>query len=278
MPLTSPRLRNDRRLDRAARNSPAMGLWDDDHNAVATVQRALADLGFDMSHSIRPDGSVDGIYGPETREVVARFQMANDLSVDGIMGQNTLAALDQELQRSGATAASGLRFSYMVPGHKPVLEQPTSKSCWATTYTILKSWKDGTSYEIEDALAHVGPHWVEKFRRNEPLAHEHAFLRDAGLRTEPQASFPIEGWAQMLRRHGLCYVALVMPRGGQNYVGHALVVEGITGDGTPYGTRVSIIDPGRGSRGTGPFATVEALYSRRGRAEGPSGDIQIGHF
>ena len=38
-------------------------------------------------------GSVDGIYGSQTFEAVKKFQRKNNLSVDGIAGQKTLAAL-----------------------------------------------------------------------------------------------------------------------------------------------------------------------------------------
>jgi hypothetical protein len=35
----------------------------------------------------------DGVYGPQTRRAVRRFQRAHDLAVDGIAGEATLAAL-----------------------------------------------------------------------------------------------------------------------------------------------------------------------------------------
>jgi peptidoglycan hydrolase-like protein with peptidoglycan-binding domain len=44
----------------------------------------------------------DGIYGPQTRRAVRRFQRANGLTVDGIAGPQTLAALG--LTARGASA------------------------------------------------------------------------------------------------------------------------------------------------------------------------------
>jgi peptidoglycan hydrolase-like protein with peptidoglycan-binding domain len=53
---------------------------------VAQVQMALRDKGYDP-------GTIDGIYGPYTERAVKAFQTANKLEVDGIVGEETTAAL-----------------------------------------------------------------------------------------------------------------------------------------------------------------------------------------
>lgn len=278
MALSSPRLAQDPRLRRAARNNPPLRLWANDHNAVATVQEALVDIGLDMPGSTRPDGSMDGIYGRETYRIVHQFQAANDLQVDGVVGKETLHALDAALQDAGRQRAAPKSFSYHVPGHKVTLEQPKSSVCWATAFTIMKSWKDGTSYTIKEALSHVDRHWVRKFERNEGLGDTRTFFRQAGLRIEPGATLTIEGWGQMLRRYGLTYLSLSMPTGPGQWAGHGVVVEGIWGDGSPFGTQVSFIDPARGSGARLPFATFNGIYGKRGQIEGRGGDPQIAHY
>ncbi len=55
--------------------------------SVRALQQALAREGFDP-------GSVDGKFGPNTERAVKAFQRANGLTVDGLVGPRTRAALD----------------------------------------------------------------------------------------------------------------------------------------------------------------------------------------
>ena len=51
------------------------------------------------------NGNVDGIYGSQTVEAVKKFQRKNGLTVDGIAGKNTLAAMG--IYNSSNTSSSG---------------------------------------------------------------------------------------------------------------------------------------------------------------------------
>jgi hypothetical protein len=57
---------------------------------VKVLQRALTSLGFDT-------GKADGDYGPTTQAEVEKFQLSKGLAEDGVVGQQTLAALQQAL-------------------------------------------------------------------------------------------------------------------------------------------------------------------------------------
>ena len=57
---------------------------------VKILQRALASLGYST-------GKPDGDYGPATQAAVEKFQAAKGLAQDGVVGQQTLAALQQAL-------------------------------------------------------------------------------------------------------------------------------------------------------------------------------------
>jgi peptidoglycan hydrolase-like protein with peptidoglycan-binding domain len=55
---------------------------------VRELQSALESLGYDV-------GPIDGIFGPLTERAVKKFQKDNGLVVDGIVGQETFAALEK---------------------------------------------------------------------------------------------------------------------------------------------------------------------------------------
>jgi peptidoglycan hydrolase-like protein with peptidoglycan-binding domain len=57
---------------------------------VKDLQRALTALGYSP-------GKADGNYGPATQIAVEKFQVAKKLAEDGVVGQQTLAALQQAL-------------------------------------------------------------------------------------------------------------------------------------------------------------------------------------
>jgi hypothetical protein len=57
---------------------------------VKVLQQALNSLGFST-------GKPDGVYGPATQTAVEQFQASKGLAEDGVVGQQTLAALQQAL-------------------------------------------------------------------------------------------------------------------------------------------------------------------------------------
>jgi hypothetical protein len=74
-----------------ASEAPSQTLSPGDTGAqVKILQRALTTLGFSP-------GKADGDYGPSTQTAVEKFQLAHNLAEDGVLGQQTLAALQQAL-------------------------------------------------------------------------------------------------------------------------------------------------------------------------------------
>jgi putative peptidoglycan binding protein len=57
-----------------------------DSGTVQAVQMQLARLGY-------YNGSIDGVFGPSTRDAVARYQIANQLTVTGSLSPDTLRSL-----------------------------------------------------------------------------------------------------------------------------------------------------------------------------------------
>jgi Putative peptidoglycan binding domain len=74
-----------------AGQAPAQTLRPGDTGSqVKTLQQALATLGYSA-------GKPDGVYGPSTQYAVERFQAAKGLAADGVVGAQTLAALQKAL-------------------------------------------------------------------------------------------------------------------------------------------------------------------------------------
>jgi hypothetical protein len=65
-------------------------------NAVETLQRALAALGF-------ATGEPDGVFGQLTQAAVIDFQQSNNLDPDGVVGTDTARLLNTALARQGVT-------------------------------------------------------------------------------------------------------------------------------------------------------------------------------
>lgn len=68
-------------------------------DTVRTIQQKLKRWGYYK-------GSVDGIFGPQTKEAVKYFQRKNGLVADGIVGNKTLKALGMSTNSSASTGSS----------------------------------------------------------------------------------------------------------------------------------------------------------------------------
>jgi len=98
--LTSPRFKWNEQLQAAALNAPA--LWRGARGTgVHLLQFALLDLGHNMPRSTGQAMSPDGIFGSETRDVVKAFQHKAGLTVDGVVGGQTMAKLDALFSKHG---------------------------------------------------------------------------------------------------------------------------------------------------------------------------------
>src|SRR6266404_5137104 len=68
-------------------NTNAYNVDPADSATVQAVQRQLLDLGY-------YNGSIDGVFGPATRDAVAKFQIAKQLNVTGSLSPDTLQSLN----------------------------------------------------------------------------------------------------------------------------------------------------------------------------------------
>jgi peptidoglycan hydrolase-like protein with peptidoglycan-binding domain len=64
----------------------------DSGDAVSQLQSQLSTLGFYT-------GQITGYFGPQTQDAVIRFQQANGLDADGVVGPTTLATIQQQISQ-----------------------------------------------------------------------------------------------------------------------------------------------------------------------------------
>jgi hypothetical protein len=125
------------------------------------------------------------------------------------------------------------------------LRQPTNMVCWATAATMLMSARDRSSYSIKTAMGKadaVDPTdgYVRMFETNKglPPGRTTPFTRACGLHVGPAASFTVEGFGRLMRSHGALGIVGLSP------FLHIRVVTKMGGDGTVFGTRLHVLDPG----------------------------------
>lgn len=145
-------------------------------------------------------------------------------------------------------------FDFTVPGTISPVRQPSGMSCWAAMFTMMYSWKRKQCFSIEDAVSTLGGNYLDVFRRNTGLSiNENRRLAEAaGMTAQPLHNPSINGWLQLLRRHGLLWTSYGWQRFGPDGITevragrHIIIFYGLYGDGTAGGTHVRYVDPSDG--------------------------------
>jgi Putative peptidoglycan binding domain len=108
MPLTSPRFKNERDCKKIDEGHLFLHKGSKGR-IVHLIQMALIDLGEVMPKSTKSAHySPDGIFGNETVSAIKSFQFSKNLDSDGVIGKDTMRALDAEI--GGFTHQIGLHF------------------------------------------------------------------------------------------------------------------------------------------------------------------------
>jgi hypothetical protein len=283
--LSNPRFLPSQRLQEASENRPPIRYGERGH-AVRLVQQTLIDQGFPMPISVRAHGSPDGIYGQETVRRIREYQRSWTLDVDGVTGRQTLTTMNATLPNNPPLVPTlPAPANYVVPGLKVAIAQPSSNSCWATAYTMMRSWKDRQSHQIAPLIATLGAPFTTILANDNvlPYSQTDAFMRAAGLRAAPLQSFPVETWLRMLRNHGLLFVGTLNQPGTGS--GHVRILYGVGGSGGASTTTMMVLDPDGGRKYQETFERWSSTYSgdasasiNSANAAGGRLNAQVGHF
>ncbi len=136
--------------------------------------------------------------------------------------------------------------------HVPFIPQPTNVSCWSSSIAMILWWRDneGAQMSLVDALTpeqvatDIG-YWNEHFREGMD-SFDTEPLEEYGFVTVPPMSFPVETLVSYLE-HSPLWVAYYGCANPLDTCGHAVVLVGMQGDGTPEHTDVILHDPDDGS-------------------------------
>jgi peptidoglycan hydrolase-like protein with peptidoglycan-binding domain len=92
--LQSSRYAANERLQRAFDNDPPVKVFASGEH-IRLIQEGLVEAGFELPGSTKPTGELDGVFGQETLSAVQGFQTEQGLDVDGVVGRQTMRALDE---------------------------------------------------------------------------------------------------------------------------------------------------------------------------------------
>jgi hypothetical protein len=129
----------------------------------------------------------------------------------------------------------GRSISYNVP----LIPQTTVMGCWAAGVAMILGWRDRMSIDPSTIARNPGgaPYLAQLQAGLDP--NDVFILRRWGLVVRAPQSYTVEGFAQLLERHGPLWVAARLPI----IPAHIRVVTGMEVGPNPTATRVYINDP-----------------------------------
>ncbi len=176
--------------------------------------------------------------------------------------------VNAQLSLGGRLAGAFGAVNFAIPGVLPVIPQPSQMTCWAAVMTMMWSWKNNKSLPIRDALAAIGLKYVAMFDNGNGLDDQTArvLYNDARLEVSEAFNPTIEGWESFLKKYGPLYVDVGLVNSNNT---HAVIVTGISGNGTPAGTRITYVNPDGGRTETVTFSAFNAKYELPGAVQWP---------
>jgi Papain-like cysteine protease AvrRpt2 len=189
--------------------------------------------------------------------------------VDGDSGSSSSSSSDAGSTSSSSSddgsgytsdgAVAPVNIVYQVAG----MSQPADHACWATSFAVVINYRDGSNLTPADVSNAVGVdiNSVESWEDVTNAANHF------NLQQSASACMNVQGWAQQLS-YGPLWICI---NGGS----HAIVVNGVQGDGTPEGTAFYVTDPWDGPSTMG-LNGLEEMFEKVG-AQQPGDGLIIWH-
>lgn len=237
--------RNSERVMKKVNETRAKKLLNDD-DAKQVTGKLFGALNADVGGGKKP--LADEAPVKDAVEKVLQGDGKKTLNVSSTTG-NTSQEAKVEIADGAATAKPAIH--QLVSGIVPhVLQDTRSNGCWAAALTMLKSWAAKQSMTIETVLAEGGQAYLDKFNNNTGLSPNEvpAFMQAYKLRDATIGALTAAGLAKQLAELGPLWV-VADEDSSVSFSVHARVVTGVTGDGTPQGTKVLFHDPAASALG-----------------------------
>lgn len=204
---------------------------------------------------------VDGLVGSKTKEAIYKFQSVQlgtifspDWRVDP--GGRTLGRLNHIANTSEKPGWHTL-VSVEPVSH---VRQKTNMVCWAAAGTMLVRARDRSTATIEAVMQTAdandpGLGYLNMYQTNKGLTPSDTgrYTRAIGLKVGPPINFSLQGWRNEIQHHGAIGVVGLTP--GL----HIRVISELMGDGSVFGTFVTVHDPGR----MAPYKEVFVTFAQR---------------
>src|SRR5262249_46647701 len=153
------------------------------------------------------------------------------------VAQSAEAEFAEDMARiTGRTPVPAARAfdAYNLQFDVQLIPQQTNMSCWAAGCAMLVGWRDQMSVDPSE-IANATGAWAAYANGLAP--NDTSVFPIWGITPEAAQCYTVQGFYDLLNTYGPLWVASAEPGP------HIRVVTGITGDGTPDGTTLSINDP-----------------------------------
>ena len=230
--------RNSERVMKKVQEARAKKLMSDE-DAKQVTGKLFGVLNSDLGGGKKPLAEETPV--KDAVEKVLKGGGKKTLNVESTTGNTSQKA---KVEVADATAPKAA-IHQIVEGAVPLIRQaPKVKGCWAAALTMLKSWAAKNSLTIESVLGAAGQLYVEKYNADTGLLPNEvpAFLQAFGLRDASIGTLTAAGLAKQIAERGPLWV-IADEDSSASFSIHARVITGITGDGTPQGTKVLFNDP-----------------------------------
>jgi hypothetical protein len=173
-----------------------------------------------------------------------------------------LVQISVEMQKQGVCAMDAVDFQVSPPIEG--VDQGNSQLCWLAATAVLFQWRDGVPVSLQDAANTLGAYFIAKYANLAPLDYGdmQQWQQAGGFESQGQQCFDADGWSSLLQQYGP--LITLISGNATDTINHAVVVGGVSGDGTTAGTSLTVADGNGGTVSAVDLGTFTTLFEVTG--------------